>query len=174
MTWAELPAKLKVYISLLTIFAIPILIGAGLGVINSQYDYKWTILTILTLITVLCFQYLPSASVTITIGDAYIMAIAMMYGVDPCIVATFCHTTLISIFARKPRIPTYRIIFNTSSMICGAFIYGNIFHAVNKGNTGITDIFLPAILMVASYFLINSAYSLRKACFFSFMSCLSF
>jgi len=85
------------------------------------------------------------------------MAIAMMYGVAPCIVATFGHTLAISIFARRrPRVPFYRVVFNTSSMVVGAWLYSSIYSAMNGGSHQIADVILPAAALVASYFLINS------------------
>lgn len=41
-------------------------------------------------------------------------------------------------------------------MICGAWIYSHIYHGLHKNSSEIPDIFLPAVLMVIAYFLINS------------------
>ena len=135
------------------------MVWAGWCVFVHYYDTAWIILTVLALFTLIGFQYLPSANTAISIGDAYIMAIAMMFGTAPCIISTFCHTlsicTLARKLSRKPRIPLYRIIFNISSEVLVAWIYSNIFHSLYQ-NTGIADMLLPAILMVSAYFLINS------------------
>jgi diguanylate cyclase (GGDEF)-like protein/putative nucleotidyltransferase with HDIG domain len=155
MTWAELPAKLKIFISFLTIAAFPLMVWAVRDVLIGGYNSGWIVLAVLTLLTVIGFQYLPSANATVSIGDAYIMAIAMIFGTAPCIIATFCHTILIC-FTKKPRIPVYRIAFNTSSEICGAWIYSSIFHSMYRDNSQIVDIFLPAVLLITAYFLINS------------------
>ena len=97
MSWAKLPIKLKIFISILTAFAIPIAFSAGWQLLSMPYNNGWIVLTVLALLTVPFFQLLPSVDATIGIGDAYIMAIAMMYGVAPCIAATFCHTLLASL-----------------------------------------------------------------------------
>ncbi len=95
------------------------------------------------------------------------MAIAMMYGVPHCILATFIHTIgICSIVRIKNRtIPDYKIIFNITSAICTAWIYANVFKYFHNGGKeiadinsgkGIADIFIPAVLLVVSYFLSNS------------------
>jgi diguanylate cyclase (GGDEF)-like protein/putative nucleotidyltransferase with HDIG domain len=159
MTWAELPAKLKIFISFLAMIAFPIAVWAGWSVLNNDYDTAWIILAVLTLLTLIGFQYLPSANTSISIGDAYLMAIAMMFGTAPCIITTFCHTlalcTIARKLSRKSQIPLYRVIFNISSEVCVACIYSNIFHTIYN-NTNIVDMLLPAVLMVTTYFLINS------------------
>jgi len=131
MNWTELPAKLKIYISFLTIVACPITVWAvwqaDWSVSSSQDNYFWLVLTLLTLLTVVGFQYFRSDNTIVGIGDAFIMAIAMLHGVAPCIIATFLHTIIICIVIRNPRIPIYKIIFNTSSAICGAWVYSNVF-----------------------------------------------
>ncbi len=157
MTWSELPVKLKVYISALTSIAVPVTIWAVWAVLFGSYQPYWIILAGLTLATVPFLLFLPSANAIIGIGDAYIMAIAMMYGVAPCIVATFGHTLTISILARRrPRVPFYRIAFNTSSMVVGAWLYSSIYSAMNRGSHQIADVILPAAALVTSYFLVNS------------------
>ena len=156
MTWAELPVKLKAYILFLTCIATPVTIWAIWEVSQGSYNNYWMILTAVTLATVPFFLFLPSVNATIGIGDAYIMAIAMIYGVAPCVVATFCHTLAISIFAKRPRIPLYRILFNSSSMVIGAYLYSRIYDAMNPGSVQIADVILPAAVLVIAYFFINS------------------
>jgi diguanylate cyclase (GGDEF)-like protein/putative nucleotidyltransferase with HDIG domain len=156
MTWSELPTKLKLYIGLLTSLAVPIIIWAILDLLYSKYNFGWWILATLTLITVRFFLYLPSANATIGIGDAYIMAIAMMYGVAPCVITTLLHTLIISLFAKRPRIPLYRIFFNIGSMVCGAWLYSTIYQMMNGGSVKISDVILPAVILVTTYFLVNS------------------
>lgn len=159
MHWANLPAKLKAYIVLLALAAVPLIIWAILDLhTKPPADTGWLVLTGLVLATVPFFLFLPSVNATIGIGDSCIMAIAMLYGVSPCVIATFCHTVITSIFARRrPSIHLYQIIFNTSSMVCAAWIYSNIYHLLNPGqSTQIQDIILPAAVLTATFFLLNS------------------
>jgi diguanylate cyclase (GGDEF)-like protein/putative nucleotidyltransferase with HDIG domain len=158
MTWAELPVKLKFYISSLTCLALPITAWAVWNVSSNHYNNGWIVLTILTVITVPFFLLLPSVNATVGIGDAYIMAISMIYGVAPCIVATFLHIFFLSIFSKKPRIRAHQVFFNTSSMVCGAWLYSSVFHLMKHGNVDkIADILIPAVVLVCAYFFINSA-----------------
>jgi hypothetical protein len=148
MRWAELPVKLKIYIAVLTSVATPITVWAVWEVSQGTYNNYWIILTAVTLATVPFFLFLPSVNATIGIGDAYIMAIAMMYGVAPCVVATFFHTLAISLFAKRPRIPLYRVLFNSSSMVCGAWLYSSIYYVMNRGRVQLADVILPTRLFI--------------------------
>jgi diguanylate cyclase (GGDEF)-like protein/putative nucleotidyltransferase with HDIG domain len=159
MSWIELPVKLKVYIAFLSTLATPIAIWAIWKFTTTYYDTGWLILAALALSTIPLFVFLESANATITIGDAYIMAIAMMYGVAPCLAATFCHTLLISILASRPKVHIYRVIFNIASTTCVAWLYSSIFRHMLRGNTETTDIIhiiLSAIVLFATYFIANS------------------
>jgi diguanylate cyclase (GGDEF)-like protein/putative nucleotidyltransferase with HDIG domain len=159
MSWIELPFKLKLYIVSLSSLATPIAVWAIWKLSTTHYDNGWLILAALALFTIPFFVFLESASATMTIGDAYIMAIAMMYGVVPCLAATFCHTLLTSILASRPKIYAYRVIFNIASTTCVAWLYSSIFHHMIRGSikkTDITDIILYAIVLFATYFIANS------------------
>ena len=155
MTWGELPVKLKVYVATVACLAFPIVIWAGWELATKPYN-GWLILAILALATVPFFLFLPSFSATITIGDAYIMAIAMMYGIAPCIMATFICIFSISVFAQRPKIHIYRVVFNTASTTCCAFLYSSIYQLMNRGSKDLQDILLPAVAVVVTYFLSNS------------------
>jgi diguanylate cyclase (GGDEF)-like protein/putative nucleotidyltransferase with HDIG domain len=156
MSWIELPVKLKIYIVFLAALATPIAIWAIWKLSTTHYQINWLILGALALFTVPLYVLLESANATITIGDAYILAIAMMYGVPPCIAATFCHTLLISLFARRPKIYSYRVIFNIASTTCVAWLYSSIFHHMIRGSIKTTDIILCAMVLFATYFIANS------------------
>ena len=156
MNWAELPSKLKVYIGSVAILALPILVWAVYEVFTKTYNHGWLILTILAVFTVPFFLLIPSFNATITIGDSFVMAIAMMYGTAPCIVATFCYILPISIFAPRPKTYAYRVVFNTANTTCCAMIYGSIYQFINQGSTELQNIILPAVVLVVTYFLTNS------------------
>jgi diguanylate cyclase (GGDEF)-like protein len=156
MNWAELPTKLKLYICVVALSATPIVLGASWNLYTGHYDHGWIVLSALALITFPFFSLLPTFNATITVGDAYIMAIAMMYGSAPCIMATFLYILLISIFAPRPKVHAYRVIFNTASTTCCALIYSLIYHAMNHGSNELQYILLPAVVLVATYFFTNS------------------
>jgi diguanylate cyclase (GGDEF)-like protein/putative nucleotidyltransferase with HDIG domain len=155
MTWAELPAKLKIYIVILCSLAFFAFIFSVLGLLSKPYESGWVVLTLFVLLTVPFFLLLPSGSAAISIGDAYIMAIAMIYGVAPCIIATFLNTFALSI-AKRPRAYTYKIFFNISSMVCGAWLYSTIYRSMNHGSIDPQDIVVPAAVLVTVYFITNS------------------
>jgi hypothetical protein len=156
MNWAELPFKLKAYITTVALLAAPILVWATWRVFTNDYDIGWIILAILAVFTVPFFLLIPSFNATITIGDSFVMAIAMLYGTAPCIVATFCYILPISIFAPRPKTYPYRVIFNTANTTCCAMAYGSIFQLFNKGGVDLQNIILPAVALVATYFSTNS------------------
>ena len=73
-----------------------------------------------------------SVNSIIGIGDAYIMAIAMLYGPAPCFLATFFHTLSASLFVpNRPKVYVHRVLLNTSSMVCGAWLYSNLYKLLN-------------------------------------------
>ncbi len=158
MTWDELPAKLKIYILLLIGLAILIAIWAARDLLINPHDNGWLVLAILVIISIPLYLYLPSVETLIGIGDAYIMAIAMMYGVAPCIVATLCQTLPISVFAKRRPIYLYRIAFNIASTTCCAWLYSSIYYAIvgNQGSVQLREVIVGAAILVATYFFANS------------------
>jgi diguanylate cyclase (GGDEF)-like protein/putative nucleotidyltransferase with HDIG domain len=156
MSWAELPAKLKAYIICLACIASPISIWAAHNLLTSTNDPVWLILFVLTLLTIPFFLFFRSANATLFIGDAFIMAIAMIYGVAPCLAATFSNTLLISIFAPRPKVYAHRIVFNTSSTILVAWLYGSAFELIRHGSDKTPDIILAAAALAVTYFFANS------------------
>jgi diguanylate cyclase (GGDEF)-like protein/putative nucleotidyltransferase with HDIG domain len=156
MNWSELPIKLKAYIILLTAIAIPISAWAVWVLYTEPHDIFWFGLAILALITIPAFLFVPSANTTLSVGDTYIMAIAMIYGIAPCIAATFFHVLLTSILAPRPKVHIYRVIFNTSSTICVAWLYSFFYHQIVDGSTQITDKLLGAVVLISTFFLANS------------------
>jgi diguanylate cyclase (GGDEF)-like protein/putative nucleotidyltransferase with HDIG domain len=156
MDWAELPAKVKTYILILSGFATLISAWALSDLVSSPFNTGWVVLTLLVLLTVPFYLFLPSANTVVGIGDAYVMAIAMMYGVAPCIAATFLQTLIISIFAQNPKRYSYKIVFNTASSICGAWLYGSVYRTINRGSVQLGDIVVSAAVLVATYFFTNS------------------
>lgn len=157
MDWAELPAKVKIYILLISSLALVIAAGAVFNLTSPTYDDRgWIVLTLLVLLTVPFYLFVPSINTIVGIGDAYVMAIAMMYGIAPCIAATFLQTLIISICGQKPKRYAYKVVFNTASSICGAALYSSIFKLVNHGSNQLADLVVSAAVLVATYFFTNS------------------
>jgi diguanylate cyclase (GGDEF)-like protein/putative nucleotidyltransferase with HDIG domain len=86
------------------------------------------------------------------------MAVAMVYGVPACVLATFFYTFLISIVSRSSRkVHAYMVIFNTASTICCAWLYSSIYHYINQqGSVQLRDVIAPAAILVATFFVTNS------------------
>lgn len=156
MTWFELPRKLKAYIVLLACLAAPLLVWAIRELLITHYGSYWLVLAVFALATVPFFLFVPSASTTVSIGDTYIMAIAMLYGVAPCLVATFCHSLLTSLLAQRPKVHLYRVVFNTASTICVSGLYSYIYHRIISGSTAATEVLLGAAALLTTYFFANS------------------
>jgi diguanylate cyclase (GGDEF)-like protein/putative nucleotidyltransferase with HDIG domain len=156
MNWTELPSKLKTYIVIVAIIALPIMAWALLDTSTKPPDIGWIVLAALVILTVPFHVLLDSANATINVGDSYILAIGMMYGVSPCIIATFCHTFLVSYFARRPKIHSYQIIFNVSSTICAAYIYSSIYKLALPREHHTASIILCSAIVSLIYFISNS------------------
>jgi len=86
MNWVELPTKLKTYISILSIFGLLICFWAAWDLTSHQHNLAWIVLFVLVILTVPFSLFLESVNSAVGIGDAYIMAIAMIYGIAPCII----------------------------------------------------------------------------------------
>ena len=156
MRWAELPAKLRIYILALSGLAFVIVCWSIRDLTVAPHDNYWIVITVLVIFTVPFSLLLPSVSTAVGIGDTYIMAIGMMYGVSPCIVATGCQTLCISIFAKRPQKYPYKIVFNISSTICGAWLYSSIYSWLNNESEHVRDIIVPAAILAVTFFLVNS------------------
>ncbi len=156
MAWADLPSKLRLYIGLLVCSAIPILLWAGIKLSKGGYDSRWLILLAVALVTIFCFLHLPHFKAAITVGDSYIMAIAMIYGTAPCVIGTFVYILIISIVSQKPKVYAHRVAFNVASTTCGAWIYSSIYQSIHQFSAKPIDIVVPAALLTLSFFLFNS------------------
>ncbi len=155
MNWADLPSRLKAFIVFIACLALPIFAWSGWELLDkNEHDYIW--LALLALITIPFAHLFPSLSFTITIGDTFIMAIAMMYGIAPCVVATGVYIFCVSIYVPWPNVYAHRVIFNTSSTICCALIYSSVFGAMTKEINSFVEIIFPAIVLITVYFLVNS------------------
>jgi diguanylate cyclase (GGDEF)-like protein/putative nucleotidyltransferase with HDIG domain len=160
MNWAEIPFKLKSYIILLASLATPIFLWGVWRLCTDHYDdFGFVLLAVFALFTIVIFLSLPHLKAAITVGDSYIMAIAMMYGLAPCVVATFIYILIVSIVSQKSqkqKVCAHRVIFNVASTTCGAWIYGSIYEAINQGSVKPADIVIPAAILTFTFFLFNS------------------
>jgi diguanylate cyclase (GGDEF)-like protein/putative nucleotidyltransferase with HDIG domain len=161
MTWSQLPNKLRIYILSFVVAAVPILLWSISDLHRAQAENGtgWLVLTVLAILTVPFFLFLPSVNATIGIGDSYLIAIAMLYGASPCIIATFCHTVIASVFGRnRPKVYAYRVVFNVSSLVCGSFLYSTIYNSLvtRHQQADLQNIILPAALLMTTLFLFNS------------------
>src|SRR6266542_6707314 len=146
MTWQELPKKLRLYIATAAVLAIPIILWTLWDLVWNPHHPGWVVLAILAALTVPFFLLLPSVNTMVGIGDAYIMAIAMIYGPSPCIMATLCHSLAASIVILRPKVYLYRVFFNVSSTVCIAWIYSNAYKLINPSrSTKVDDLLIPAV-----------------------------
>lgn len=158
MTWRNLPPRLKIYIVFLSAVATPIIVHTGYQLLNHSYEKGWIVLTILTVLTVPFYVLLPSVSTIVGIGDAYVMAVAMLYGTSPCIAATLTHTLAGSLFVPNlPKIYPHRVVFNVASTVTCAWIYSNVYAFLNpRLSKQVPDILLPIVALTITFFLFNS------------------
>jgi len=158
MTWQKLPPKLKTYIALLTSAAVPIILYTGYDLFHHPYEKGWIVLTILTVLTVPFYLLLPSVSTIVGIGDAYVMAVAMLYGTSPCIAATLCHTLAGSLLVPNlPKVYPHRVVFNVASTVTCAWIYSTVYAFLNPNlSKQVSEILLPIVALTITFFLLNS------------------
>jgi len=147
MTWRELPNKLRIYIIVLAALAVPVISWSTWDVAHTPVSSGWIVLTVLTVLTVPFFLFLPSANAIVGIGDAYVVAMAMMFGPSPCIIATLCHSLTASVLVpNRPKM--YRAVFNVSSMVCVAWIYSHTYKLINPSlSPNVPDMILPAVAL---------------------------
>ena len=86
-TWRSLPLQARIYISTVVVLATPLFLRALVDVVRGSYGNDWLVLAGITLVTVPVFVFLPSVRSLVTIGDAFVISICMMYGTPPAIVA---------------------------------------------------------------------------------------
>jgi diguanylate cyclase (GGDEF)-like protein/putative nucleotidyltransferase with HDIG domain len=159
MSGAALPRRLKFLIGGLVALSIPILARAGWGLaLSPAANFDWAILALLAIATVPFFVFFPLVNSVLLIGDVYILAIAMLYGPGPCVIATFAHTlsaTLIA--ASRSKISWHKILFNTASTVCGAWLYSNVYLWLNPNlSSEISTLILPASILTVIFYTFNS------------------
>src|SRR6266516_7481676 len=157
--WTALPLRVRTYICTAALCATPICLLAIRNVLSEgQYGYEWLILTAITLVTVPIFVFLPSVSTTVSIGDAYIISISMLYGPSPAVVAnTFYVTFQTLLLRRKHNVPSYRVIFNMAAGVLNVWIYSSVYYLLNPSRShSLEDVILPTFGLAVSFFLSNS------------------
>ena len=159
MDWSTLPTKLKLYILLVSATAVPVILWAGWDLVHSPPPTNdWIILAVLAAVTVPFFLGLPSVNTAVLIGDAFIMAIAMMYGPAPCIIATFLHTLAASLlFRNRRKVYPHKLVFNVASTVCGSWMYSSIYLYLNPSlSSEVSRFILPALALTTTFFVFNS------------------
>lgn len=157
--WDELPLRVKVYISSVVLGALPFFVNALHSVIGvSNTDFQWLILTGITLVTVPIFVYLPSVRSLVTIGDAFVISICMLYGTENAIIANTLYLSYLTLLLkRRHDTPAHRIVFNIATGILSVALYGLAFTTLKSlGSKYFGDILLPAFGLALTYFLSNS------------------
>lgn len=160
--WSAVPFRVRFYVLFLLLLATPIFLYAAYSVLNAPpnpYWYYWLILTIITLITVPIFVILPSVRSLVTIGDAFIISICMLYGTQPAILANSFYMILLTLLLRRKHgTPPYRIVFNISAAVINVLLYGWVFSALRSISAShiIGDVLLPSLGLAITFFISNS------------------
>ena len=154
--WSSLPLKIKIYISTVVAVSIPILCHAFVTVVSAPLDVRWLILTAYTLVSLRLNVLLPSVRSGVTIGDAFVMSICMMTGVNTAIVASTLHTSFLTLLLRRRHnTPAHRIVFNIATAIINVWLYGTVFKSLSLLTPG-DKIFLPTIGLAITFYFSNS------------------
>jgi hypothetical protein len=153
---AAIPTKLKALIVVLTAIAILIICWSGWDLTHQTRSTSWILFTLLAVITVPITVSLPTAATVVSLGDTYIMAVAMMHGTSACVVATACYA-LATLLPLAKRLRFRAIVFNFSGMVCGAFLYSTAYHLAEPADAnGITATMLPAAILALTSFAFSS------------------
>ncbi len=154
--WSSLPVKVKVYISVVVAASIPILWHAFIAVAFAPLDFHWIVLTLYTLITVPLIVLLPSLPSGVTIGDAFVMSICMMSGIETAIVANTLYISYLTlILKRRHNTPVHRILFNIATAVINVWLYGAVFRSLTSVLHA-DKIFLPTIGLAVTFYFSNS------------------
>ncbi len=91
--WSSQPTRVKIYLVVVFLAALPVFLWALRDVLTRDYGVNWILLTAITLITVPIFVFLPSVRSLVTIGDAFVISICMLYGTAPAVLANALYFT---------------------------------------------------------------------------------
>jgi diguanylate cyclase (GGDEF)-like protein/putative nucleotidyltransferase with HDIG domain len=153
--WSSLPLKFKIYISAIVITAIPIFFLSIKYVVSKPVEYPWLILTAITLATVPIFVRDPHVRSLVTIGDAYVISICMMFGTQSAIVANILYISYLTLLLRRSHnTPVDRIIFNIATAAINVQLYGFVFWKLQSFD----KILLPTFGLALTFFLSNSLF----------------
>jgi diguanylate cyclase (GGDEF)-like protein/putative nucleotidyltransferase with HDIG domain len=156
--WSSLPRKVKIYLTVVFSAALPIFLWALRDVLTEDYGGKWILLTAITLITVPIFVFLPSVRSLVTIGDAFVISICMLYGTAPAVLANTLYFTLLTLLLRgRHQTTIHRIFFNIATAVLTVGIYGFLYSTLNPSRSlSLEDIVIPTFAIALTYFLTNS------------------
>jgi diguanylate cyclase (GGDEF)-like protein/putative nucleotidyltransferase with HDIG domain len=156
--WSSLPRKVKFYLVAVFSAALPIFLWALREVLTKDYGGKWILLTAITLITVPIFVFLPSVRSLVTIGDAFVISICMLYGTAPAILANTLYFTLLTLLLRgRHQTTVHRILFNIATAVLTVGLYGFLYQILNPTRSlSLEDIVIPTFAIALTYFLTNS------------------
>lgn len=156
--WSSQPARVKVYLVVVFSAALPVFLWALRDVLTKDYGAKWILLTAITLITVPIFVFLPSVRSLVTIGDAFVISICMLYGTAPAVLANALYFTLLTLLLRgRHQTTIHRIFFNIATAVLTVGIYGFLYSTLNPTRSlSLEDIVVPTFAIALTYFLTNS------------------
>jgi hypothetical protein len=151
-----MPIKLRCLIVVLAAVALIILSWACWDFATHSPSNDWLVLAILALLTVPFMISLPSMEALIFIGEAYLMAIAIIYGTATCVVASAIYALSMLTFTARLGKP-FVFIFNFSVLLCEVFLFSTAYHLVKPADPhGLAAMILPLAVMALVSFLISS------------------
>jgi diguanylate cyclase (GGDEF)-like protein/putative nucleotidyltransferase with HDIG domain len=158
--WPSLPFKIKIYISTVVVAAIPILWHALIAVTSSPLKIGWLILTLYSVISVALIVVLPSLRSGVTIGDAFVMSICMLWGTETAIVANTLYISFLTLLLkRRHDTPAHRIVFNIATAVINVWLYGAVFKSLSLLlHDDKIKILLPTIGLAVTFYLSNSIF----------------
>jgi diguanylate cyclase (GGDEF)-like protein/putative nucleotidyltransferase with HDIG domain len=164
-SWDPLPLRVKAHIVGVICVALPSLIWAVSDILiqiksgtNTSDLIIAAVLTTIGLITVPIFVLLPHGESLVTIGDAFVMAICMMCGTGPAILANALYMTYLTVLLRKKtHTSAYRIIFNIAVAIINVALSGIVYHLLAPNDSfSLESILVPAFGLSLTFFFSNS------------------
>ena len=154
----SIPTKLNILTALLTIIALAIIYWSAGELAHQTRIGGIVVFTVLAVLTLPFAISLPMAGAVVLFGDTYLMALAIMHGTAACVAATACYA-LAFVLLMTRRVPSKMLLFNFSSMVCGAFMYSTAYQLTRPSEAHhIATMIFPALAMALISFVFNSVF----------------
>lgn len=145
-SWKTSTKRTKIFIAVLSVITSLIVFWSGWDLFNSTFQSGWIHLGILAILAIAATIALPHLGTIILFGDLYLMSIAVIYGIAPCMVATVFYA--VAALCVLKGLSNVMRLFNFCSMVCNSFLFSvaYLLFAANFSSK-INNLILPILIM---------------------------